>query len=180
MNQFKPNGFSVKTILSDPDTIYDQVWTLTVSYLQENFALVTDKPMELTIRGFAKDKIIYLNLAVTGTIPLTCSRCGVRFQKNISDQVEQEYSFDNPDQDILPISDRLTVDLSTPLNDLIQLAVPDFPLHDPRCLGLCPVCGINLNDSPKHYTDYPDHRPNKADLANRPHLSYNRHVKKED
>jgi uncharacterized protein len=51
------------------------------------------------------------------------------------------------------------LELSAWARDAIALALPDQILHAPDCLGLCPVCGKNLNVEPHtHDEDTPDTR----------------------
>ena len=40
------------------------------------------------------------------------------------------------------------LELTVWARDAIALALPDQILHDPDCLGLCPVCGKDLNVEP--------------------------------
>jgi uncharacterized protein len=47
------------------------------------------------------------------------------------------------------------LDLAGWVRDALALAVPDQILHDPGCLGLCPVCGFNLNEDPSHAHEAP-------------------------
>ena len=41
-----------------------------------------------------------------------------------------------------------TLDVSGWARDAVALALPDKILCRPDCAGLCPVCGVNLNDEP--------------------------------
>ena len=51
------------------------------------------------------------------------------------------------------------LELSAWARDAIALALPDQILHAPDCLGLCPVCGKDLNVEPHtHDEDAPDSR----------------------
>ncbi len=45
------------------------------------------------------------------------------------------------------------LDLTAWARDAIALALPDQILHDPDCLGLCPVCGKDLNVEPHTHED---------------------------
>lgn len=51
------------------------------------------------------------------------------------------------------------LDVSAWARDAVALALPDKILCRPDCAGLCPVCGVNLNDEPHaHETDERDPR----------------------
>jgi uncharacterized protein len=41
-----------------------------------------------------------------------------------------------------------SVDLSSWARDAIALALPEKILHSADCAGLCPVCGVDLNEEP--------------------------------
>jgi uncharacterized protein len=45
------------------------------------------------------------------------------------------------------------LELSAWARDAIAGALPDQILHDPNCLGLCPVCGKDLNVEPHEHED---------------------------
>lgn len=45
------------------------------------------------------------------------------------------------------------LDLSAWARDAVALALPVQILHDPGCLGLCPVCGKDLNVEPHEHED---------------------------
>ena len=42
------------------------------------------------------------------------------------------------------------IDLEPLLRDAVVLDLPFQPLCAPDCAGLCPQCGVNLNDQPEH------------------------------
>lgn len=56
--------------------------------------------------------------------------------------------------DTYPLSpDGAFADLEALLRDNLVEALPLTPLCSPDCLGLCPRCGVNLNDEPDHTHD---------------------------
>lgn len=50
------------------------------------------------------------------------------------------------------------IDLAPTLHDLVVLGLPLQPLCRVDCLGLCPTCGIRLEDAPDHHHDEVDPR----------------------
>ncbi|NOZ87149.1 MAG: DUF177 domain-containing protein [Deltaproteobacteria bacterium] len=57
------------------------------------------------------------------------------------------------------------IDLDEMIRENILLGLPDYPLCKEDCLGLCPVCGKNLNFGPCSCSkDEPD--PRLAELSN--------------
>ncbi|MGM0369753.1 MAG: YceD family protein [Bacillota bacterium] len=79
---------------------------------------------------------------VTGTInskiKVPCSRCLEEFTSSLEFDFEAEFSRTEIENDEL--------DLEESLVDHITLAVPMKTVCDEDCQGLCPSCGINLND----------------------------------
>jgi uncharacterized protein len=61
------------------------------------------------------------------------------------------------DEDTLFIEDGL-FDLEPVLRDVVVLALPMQPVCREDCLGLCPDCGLSLNDDPDHHHDAVDIR----------------------
>lgn len=49
-----------------------------------------------------------------------------------------------------PYVDGDVVDVEGWVRDALALALPAQILHDPDCRGLCPRCGVNLNEHPDH------------------------------
>lgn len=52
--------------------------------------------------------------------------------------------------DALRIDEHHVLDLEPPVRDAIAMAEPIAPLCRPDCRGLCPECGVDLNDEPDH------------------------------
>jgi uncharacterized protein len=46
--------------------------------------------------------------------------------------------------------DGQTIDLTNRVIETIILSVPEVPLCKEDCKGLCPICGIDLNENPDH------------------------------
>jgi len=64
-----------------------------------------------------------------------------------------------------PYLDGGVLDLAAWARDALALALPATLLCRPDCAGLCPVCGVNLNDAgPTHHHD-PEPDPRWAKLA---------------
>ena len=67
----------------------------------------------------------------------------------------REYQATNPDSDDLrsPYVTDEKLDLSGWARDAIALALPEKILCRPECAGLCPVCGVNLNEEPHEHEE---------------------------
>ncbi len=89
-----------------------------------NVNLVTD---ELFVRG-----------SLDVSLSFRCSRCSVFFPYRVK---ESKYNY-NMDVSDVPES----VDLTEDIREAMLLAFPSYPVCDSECMGLCPHCGINLNN----------------------------------
>lgn len=63
-----------------------------------------------------------------------------------------------PDDDPLPTVEDECIDLEPTLRDAVVLALPLSPLCRSDCPGLCPECGIRLDDEPGHVHEQVDPR----------------------
>lgn len=62
-------------------------------------------------------------------------------------------------EDIYPLSsDGAFADMEALLRDTLVEALPLQPLCKEDCLGLCPQCGVDLNEDPDHHHDVTDIR----------------------
>lgn len=62
-------------------------------------------------------------------------------------------------EDVYPMSaDGAFVDIEALIRDVLVESLPLQPVCDEGCLGLCPQCGVNLNDEPDHHHDTTDIR----------------------
>jgi uncharacterized protein len=115
------------------------------------FHLVTPLAMHLEVRE-AEDDVVVTG-RVEGEAEVACRRClaPVRvpidqdvtlvFRAGVS-QVEAEA------EEVYPLPERGNVlDLTGPLREHLLLAVPDFLECREECKGLCPHCGVDLNET---------------------------------
>jgi uncharacterized protein len=105
-------------------------------------------------------------IILSGEIQLTyhtpCIRCLVPTQKNLiapvsvcflSDQFEKSPEFEETATYFLGDSDKdlffykkKEIHLEPFFKEMVYLEMDDLPLHDEACLGLCQICGVNLNE----------------------------------
>ncbi len=80
---------------------------------------------------------------------LSCDRCLEAFTLGIDEDFDVIYSIDElavKDEHLRPLSpydDK--IDLRPYIRETLVLTIPVKQLCSPRCKGLCPVCGTNLN-----------------------------------
>lgn len=81
-----------------------------------------------------------------------CVRCLDELGYDLDVDFQELYVYDDPGEDELALEDEF-LDLEPVLTDAVVLALPQNPLCDPECPGLCPECGARLADSPDHAHD---------------------------
>jgi len=72
-------------------------------------------------------------------ISLRCSRCGEFFGREVE---EGAYSYNENVADAVE-----SVDLTDDIREAIILTFPLYPVCVSECKGLCPQCGVNLNNN---------------------------------
>lgn len=104
---------------------------------------------------------------VTGTANAqlrgTCGRCLEQITAELTVEISDLFRYvDQIDQldpdDELPVLDGDLLDLAPTVRDALVLALPLSPHCREDCLGLCPQCGVRLNDQPAHQHDQTDSR----------------------
>ncbi|MDY6055659.1 YceD family protein [Micrococcus sp.] len=107
-------------------------------------------PVELELRL----ESVHEGVLVTGTADAElegeCSRCLTPLREGITVDLQELYLTDPSVEDDgeQPLVERETVDLEPMFRDAVVPALPFRPLCRPDCQGLCPDCGIRLEDAP--------------------------------
>ena len=84
----------------------------------------------------------------------TCDRCLERAEFDVAGEVDGYYLFEEPEElgededeaDFELVAPDNTIDLSAALESALVMETPFVVLCREDCLGLCPVCGANLNE----------------------------------
>ncbi|MCY6372378.1 YceD family protein [Clostridium ganghwense] len=117
-----------------------------ITFEQEEIEFVEPINIEgiFTIAG----DIINFDGTIKTTLKLVCSRCLEKFNYPLEIQIHENFSKfeDNKDDEIIIINDD-KVDFSPIIETNIILSLPMKRLCSEECLGLCTVCGTNLNHS---------------------------------
>lgn len=113
-----------------------------------------------TTSGFA------LRLRARVTIGGPCARCLEPARPELTiDAREVEQDSEDDSELSSPYVDEGVLDVGAWLHDAITLALPEKVLCRPECAGLCPQCGINLNDpAAEGHTHAPPPDPRFAKL----------------
>jgi len=115
-------------------------------------------PISIEVSARKVGARVLLNGSAGGLIRLECCRCLETFEQTVSADVAVEYREGTPPhrrEDVIrddePDASWYEHPFVDPVEDLRQIllvAVPDYPVCRPDCLGLCPQCGANLNMVP--------------------------------
>ncbi len=121
--------------------------TLTDEFLKEINAIDAS---QFSIQGTVKkvERQLMLSFEYKGIISFECHRCLAEVKLNLSSCVTRELfeTLDREDGDEFVILDNGSVDLTPILEEDILLNLPLQILCDEDCKGICPQCGINLNE----------------------------------
>lgn len=126
-------------------------------------------PIDGQLRLARTNRGILVRAELATALAGTCGRCLRAVVSPITIRLEEEAlpSIDiatgqaigsTADPETLRIDDHHELDLSEPVREAILLDEPLAVLCRPDCRGLCPVCGLDLNDHPGH-----DHGPAPVD-----------------
>jgi uncharacterized protein len=125
----------------------------------QRYVPVPDKiPAELTITRAMSGTVFAL--AFQARLFGPCHRCLDDAVLDIPIRA-REYQDENPDDEEMktPYLVESHLEVSDWARDAVALALPDQILCRPDCVGLCPVCGKNLNTEPhEHEQQAPDSR----------------------
>ncbi|NUQ80161.1 MAG: DUF177 domain-containing protein [Bacteroidetes bacterium] len=98
----------------------------------------------------AHDTFLF-TLQVNGSVELSCDRCLEQVNLAVNETTSVVYRPDGDetlDPDVKPLSrDQNIIDLTPDVVDTIRLAIPMKVVCSETCKGLCPSCGVNLNQT---------------------------------
>lgn len=112
--------------------------------------------IEGTITLMKTDAGILASSSVNTLVPCTCVRCLSSFSERAHVVLEEEYIpvEETPDASTrtalemegLAINAQRILDMEPAVREYIILSIPMKPLCKQDCVGLCPSCGVNLNE----------------------------------
>lgn len=89
---------------------------------------------------------VHATFVSTAEVNLVCVRCLAKWPETLEVAGDQHFS-KIPDEDGYAIVGG-EIDLNGPTTDELGLGIPVAPLCRSDCLGLCPICGTDLNMEP--------------------------------
>ena len=115
------------------------------------------QPVEATLHFLRAPTEVWVRGRVSSVLQLNCSRCSepfsfpvhedftVRYRGPLTGGGEEEHALGVEELDVDFLHEDL-VDVKELIRENILLALPVKPLCREGCRGLCPQCGMNLNE----------------------------------
>jgi uncharacterized protein len=136
----------------------------------ENAGLLDDDitGIDADIKATHTNPGVFLEGDARATVAQQCSRCLTPIDSPVEAQFAEQYyatlSVDTgapmPEAplDAKTIGHDFRIDLIPLIREEVILATPQAPLCRPDCKGLCPECGLDLNENPHEHQDESDER----------------------
>ena len=137
----------VSDLLIDPGAAREEAGSIPVTVDLPNAAVDGDAVLTLKLRSLSDGVVARGTVRVSAE--LTCKRCLTTWSEEVEVPFEQVYRR-NPDDadDELGLVDGHSIDLEPAVHDEVVLSLPAAPVCREDCLGLCAVCGTDLNVEP--------------------------------
>jgi len=168
-------SYNVADLLRAPAGSYE-THQVDVDDLRVGDDIVLTAPVTGYVRLSRTGRSVLVQAELQTQIAGICGRCLRPAVTPIDVQIEEEAlpSIDidtglpvdtSAEPDVLRLTDHHELDLETPIREAISLAEPIAVLCRPDCRGLCPDCGVDLNDNPSHSHADEEIDPRLAALA---------------
>lgn len=109
-------------------------------------------PMKFDLVAKAADDRILVSGQLSCDVRMQCSRCLDKFDETIAVPFEEQFRIVedgeaelSEDDEAVPVTEE-RIDLSPYLAEELVVQLPYAPLCSEDCKGLCPECGMNLNE----------------------------------
>jgi uncharacterized protein len=104
-------------------------------------------------------------MSIKGCLPAECVRCLTSYHQPLNVDITELYAFSprTASESNLLMPDDGVIDLEPLVREYMILEIPINTICREDCLGLCPVCGENLNEVENHH-HVPDVDPRLAVL----------------
>lgn len=142
-----PYIVQVADLLADPGASREESGVLELAVELPNAVVAGDARLEARIRSLSDGVVVRGTVAFTAE--LTCSRCLTTWSEEMVVPFEQVYRrVPDDSDDELPLVSGHAIDLEPAVHDEVSLSLPAAPACREDCLGLCSVCGTDLNVAP--------------------------------
>lgn len=110
-----------------------------LGWVEDDERVVIDLVAESVLEG------VEVSGHVAGSMHFSCSRCLVEFERPFDHEVRETFIAVASGEEERYEIEGAHIDLEPMVRDVVVLTIPPYPLHDPECKGLCPVCGADRN-----------------------------------
>lgn len=110
-----------------------------ISSLSEDFSLLG--ALEVSGEAFFQLNTLYLAIQICTAVEQPCCRCLAPVRTTVD--CSEHFAISLPEGED-------NIDLTSEVVGLISASIDPRPLCRLDCRGLCPHCGINLNEHPEH------------------------------
>jgi uncharacterized protein len=114
--------------------------------------------LDLELRLESVSEGVYVSGTVTGPLEGECGRCLRPISDTIRVTIQELYAYEHSTTDETTDEDEVgrlqgdLFDLEPALRDAVVLALPTNPLCAEDCPGLCPDCGVPLDELPEDHS----------------------------
>ena len=110
--------------------------------------------IDLELRLESVHEGIYVSGRLRTVADAQCSRCLEPMSVPIQVDIQELFAYSLEVEDDLVIQDE-QIDLEQVIVDSVVLNLPFTPICSSDCLGLCPECGVKMNENPDHEHEAP-------------------------
>jgi uncharacterized protein len=115
----------------------------------EVVAIPAGDSLEVELRLESVHEGVLATGEIFGEAKTQCSRCLEDMNLKIEVDFQELFAYSySSDDELLVTNDH--IDLEQVVIDSVVLSLPFQPVCSKDCLGLCPECGIGLNEVPEH------------------------------
>ncbi len=114
--------------------------------------------LELDMSMTSVSEGVYISGTVRGSLTGECGRCLNEIDKSFEVSIAELFAYEDSTTEETTDDDEVgrmqgdLLDLEPAVRDAVVLTLPTNPLCRPDCPGLCPECGVHLDDLPADHS----------------------------
>ena len=114
--------------------------------------------LDLRLRLESVSEGVLVSGTISGPVTGECGRCLRPISETLEVTIQELYAYEHSTTDETTDEDEVgrlhgdLIDLEPALRDAVVLALPSNPLCREDCPGLCPECGVPLDELPEGHT----------------------------
>jgi uncharacterized protein len=116
----------------------------------------SDLELDLSLTSVSEG--VYISGDVRGSLTGECGRCLNEIREPFDVPIAELFAYEDSTTEETTDSDEVgrmvgdLIDLEPAVRDAVVLTLPTTPLCRPDCPGLCPECGVHLDDLPAEHS----------------------------